>query len=255
MFPGCIPLGQSAVASCSGSAGTAAAGRAHLTAAPECSSAQQRHRHHVSGRSRPLQHPVGAYMEGHPLLCLGQARTSGGLAYAARQALRRSLPQAHSQRHASLTPLPPCTLLGTACHSQPCYAQLPSLSCGLAVVCSHMGSGQPAGSPPTACRPPASRRQAWSLAACGRLGKSVAETSPPGHHPAAGGILPLSHTPRAAHTASTHCCQGDISGQEPDEEQKEGAAASLINCAAFICACSLEPVSNLTCDVLSGGEG
>ena len=207
------------VASCSCSAGTAAAGRAHPTAALEGSSAQRRHRHYVSGTGRPLQHPVGAYMEGYPLLCLRQTRTSGGLASAARQAVRRSLPQAHPQRHASLTPLPPCTLPGTACHSQPCHAQQPSLSCGLAVVCSHLGSGEPAASPPTARRPSASRRQAWSLAACSRLGQSVAETSPPGHHPAVGGMLPLSLTARAAHTASTHCCQGDISSQEPDEER------------------------------------
>ena len=145
VFPGCMLSGSSG----SGPRQTAvAAGRAHPTAAPEGGSAQRRHRHSDSGRGRPLQHPVGAYMEGHSLLCLGQTRTSGGLASAARQALRWSLPQAHPQRHASLTPLPPCTLPGTARHSQPCHTQLPSLSCGLAVVCSHMGRGQPAASPP-----------------------------------------------------------------------------------------------------------
>ena len=72
-------------------------------------------------------------------------------------------------------------------------------------------SQQPA--PPPARRPPAGRRQAWSLAACSRLGQPVAETSPPGYHPAVGGILPLSLTARVAHTASTHRCQGDIRSQ------------------------------------------
>ena len=73
-------------------------------------------------------------MEGCHLSCLGQAWTGGGLASATRQALRWSLPQAHPQGHARVTPLPACSLPGAAGHPQPRHAQLPSLPGDLTVV-------------------------------------------------------------------------------------------------------------------------
>ena len=99
---------------------------------------------------------------------------------------QRVFQQVHSQRHAGVTPLPTCSLPGSAGQPQPCHAQLPSVPDSLAVVCSHMDSSDPAASTSTACRSAAGRRQAWSMAACRRVGQLVAETSPAGHHTAVG---------------------------------------------------------------------
>ena len=116
-----------------------------------------------------------------------------GVCYTASCSLEPSI--GHPQRHASITPLPPCGLPETACHSQPRHAQLPSPQGSLA-NCGYMVSGHSAASFPTARRPPAGRRQAWSLAGCRRVCQPMAGTSPPGHHPAMGGILPLTLTAR-----------------------------------------------------------
>lgn len=155
-------------------------------------------------------------MEGHPFRSLGQTGTCGSLAAAARQAFSRSLQQAHTQRHTGVTPMPSCGLPGPACHSQPRPAQLPSSPGSMAVVCSYMVSRHSAAGPPTARRSPAGRRQAWSLAACRRMCQPVAETTAPGHHPALGGVLPLTLTARAAHIISAHRSQGDLSSQDSD---------------------------------------
>ena len=155
-------------------------------------------------------------MEGCHLSCLGQAWTGGGLASAARQALRWSLPQAHPQGHARVTPLPACSLPGAAGHPQPRHAQLSSLPGGLALVCSHMDSSDPAASTSTACRSPASRRQAWSLAACRRTGQLVAATSLAGHHAAVGCLLPRQITARAADAAGAHRSESHLCSQDPD---------------------------------------
>ena len=143
-------------------------------------------------------------MESRSDSCLGEAWTSGGLASAARQALRGSLQQANPQRHTEVTPLPTCSLPGSVGQPQPCHVQLPSVPDSLAVICSHMDGSDPAASTSTACRSAAGRRQAWSMAACRRVGQLVAETSPAGHYTAVGRVLPRPVTARAADTGSAH---------------------------------------------------
>ena len=122
--------------------------------------------------------------------------------------IHRGTPESHLCPHAALP--------GAAGHPQPRHAQLPSLSGGLAVVCSHMDSSDPAASTSTACRSPASRRQAWSLAACCRTGQLVAATSLAGHHAAVGCLLPRQITARAADAAGAHRSESHLCSQDPD---------------------------------------
>ena len=114
------------------------------------------------------------------------------------------------------TSMATCSLPGAARHPQPCHAQLPSLPGSLAVVWRCVDSSDPAASTSTACRSAASRRQAWTLAACRRFGQLVAETSPDGHHTAAGRILPRQVTVRAANAGSAHRSESYFSSQEPE---------------------------------------
>ena len=111
------------------------------------------------------------------------------------------------------TSMATCSLPGAARHPQPCHAQLPSLPGSLAVVWRCVDSSDPAASTSTACRSAASRRQAWTLAACRRFGQLVAETSPDGHHTAAGRILPRQVTVRAANAGSAHRSESYFSSQ------------------------------------------
>ena len=110
-----------------------------------------------------------------------------------------------------------CSLPGSVGQPQPCHVQLPSVPGSLAVVSSHMDGSDPAASTSTACRSAAGRRQAWSMAACRRVGQLVAETSPAGHHTAVGRVLPRPVTARAAGTGSVHRGESRLSSQVPDE--------------------------------------
>jgi len=61
------------------------------------------------------------------------------------------------------------------------------------------------------------RRGPWQPAAqCDSLWQ---RQRAPGHHPALGGLLPLTFTARTAHITSAHRCQSDLSSQDSDAVQ------------------------------------